>query len=711
MKLRFILLLFLVITFQHNAQSLSKIESNTLPKIEPQNSYSGTYYDNISSSATGEQLRFELYNLINGHIEFRYTSTNIDVWDILMETDEDPNDDSKVILLYKGNSEDKAFNQGVVGLGIPDAWNREHVWSQSRGAFGTDPGAGTDVHHLKPSDNTVNSSRGNKDFDDGGVQHHEATDCYTDSDSWQPRTNVKGDVARMLFYMAIRYEGERGDPELHLVDYTANATGEPVIGKLSTLLQWHIDDPVDAFEENRNDVIFSYQQNRNPFIDYPEWVDAIWGAGSVNSPTIASVTRYPIVPNENQDLVVTAIVSDNNSINSVTLKYQVDENAEQSIQMSSSGGDTYTATISSSNYFDVSFLKYYVVAEDNEGNFDYGYVKELFTGLTPISHIRSVKADGRLNFLGVYAKVKGVATVGSQVFSNTSLDVVLQDETSGITIYKGGANSMSIVEGNEYIICGEIVSYNGKAELVPDDVNVDIIDDGARLLPKPLTLTIEQLLINPENYEGQLVTIYQVEKTINSSPWPAIDQNANIEITDDGGTSLLTLRVDKDTDLDDNLEPAWSKDVTGIFGQYDSYYPYTYGYQIQPRRYTDFSNSIAVQLKLFLEGSYDVGENKMFPTINNSVPLKSPYSEDPRKIISMPVDIIDWVLVQLRTTENGGVVSSHSALLHKDGRIVADDGTSSTIRITAEPTEYFIVVKHRNHLSVMSTTKISLSNN
>ena len=78
---------------------------------------------------------------------------------------------------------------------------------------------------------------------------------------------------------------------------------------------------------------------------------------------------------------------------------------------------------------------------------------------------------------------------------------------------------------------------------------------------------------------------------------------------------------------------------------------------------------------------------------------------------SVPSDVVDWVLVQLRTTENGPVVASHSALLNKDGRIVADDGTTSTIRLTADPGQYFIVVKHRNHLSVMSSTKVQLNSN
>ena len=77
------------------------------------------------------------------------------------------------------------------GSGV-DNWNREHVWAKSHGNFGTTAGAGTDLHHLRATDVSVNSSRGNLDFDNGGVNHSEATECKYDSDSWEPRDSVKG---------------------------------------------------------------------------------------------------------------------------------------------------------------------------------------------------------------------------------------------------------------------------------------------------------------------------------------------------------------------------------------------------------------------------------------------------------------------------------------------------------------------------------------
>ena len=104
----------------------------------------------------------------------------------------------------------------------------------------------------------------------------EAEDCLTDSDSWEPRDEVKGDVARMIFYMAVRYEGANGEPDLEVNDKVDNGS-DPFMGKVSVLKEWNEADPVDAFEANRNEVIFSeIQHNRNPFIDHPEWVNEIW---------------------------------------------------------------------------------------------------------------------------------------------------------------------------------------------------------------------------------------------------------------------------------------------------------------------------------------------------------------------------------------------------------------------------------------------------
>jgi endonuclease I len=227
----------------------------------------GGYYA-AAVGKTGPALRAALHGIISAQTVLSYN----EVWEALKDTDEDPANPANVILVYSGRSQSKSSNGG----GAND-WNREHVWAKSHGDFGTAAGPGTDVHHLRPEDVSVNANRGNKDFDTGGSPASEAPGNFTDSDSWEPRNAVKGDVARMIMYMAIRYEGRDGWPDLELNDSVSNGSA-PRFGRLSVLLQWHQADPPDAFERRRNDVIFTtWQHNRNPFIDHPEWVASIWG--------------------------------------------------------------------------------------------------------------------------------------------------------------------------------------------------------------------------------------------------------------------------------------------------------------------------------------------------------------------------------------------------------------------------------------------------
>ncbi|GAA3825398.1 endonuclease [Streptomyces coacervatus] len=228
--------------------------------------YDSTYYKNAIGK-TGASLKSSLHTIISSQSKISYSA----VWDALKVTDQDPNNSNNVILLYSGVSRAKSLNGGDTG-----DWNREHVWAKSHGDFGTATGPGTDLHHLRPADVTVNSIRGDKDFDNGGSTVSNGGGSLTDSDSFEPRDADKGDVARMILYMAVRYDGGDGFADLEPDEKVDNGSA-PYIGKLSVLKQWNDEDPPSTFEENRNQVIYdTYQHNRNPFIDHPEWVDAIW---------------------------------------------------------------------------------------------------------------------------------------------------------------------------------------------------------------------------------------------------------------------------------------------------------------------------------------------------------------------------------------------------------------------------------------------------
>ena len=121
-------------------------------------------------------------------------------------------------------------------------------------------------------------------------------------------------------------------------------------------------------------------------------------------------------------------------------------------------------------------------------------------------------------------------------------------------------------------------------------------------------------------------------------------------------------------------------------------------------------SGILVGVNVFLQGDYDSNTGDMRVDIHSSIPFTSPYSEDVRSVSTIPQNIVDWVLVQLKTTANGSAVASKSAFLRNDGKIVADDGITEYIEMDAAAGSYYIVVKHRNHLSVMSTNAVSLNN-
>lgn len=155
---------------------------------------------------------------------------------------------------------------------------REHVWPNSYLGDGTRPNnntknISTDMHNIRAIYGSTNGSRSNRYFVSGsGVNDLQGDGAY------YPGDDHRGDVARILFYMHVRY-----NTQLYLTNDSYNISNKVIdplgripFGLLDVLLQWHIDDPVDEFEIHRNNVIYMYQGNRNPFIDNPSYVDIIF---------------------------------------------------------------------------------------------------------------------------------------------------------------------------------------------------------------------------------------------------------------------------------------------------------------------------------------------------------------------------------------------------------------------------------------------------
>ena len=199
-----------------------------------------TYYQSVLG-LSGSALKSALRTLIT--TTHTKKTTYADCKTYLPSTDEDPNNPNNMILFYTGQSIKKSTD-------LNNDWNREHLWPQSLGWFKTS-GAGADLHHIRPCNISVNSSRGNK-------KYGESSGYYVPTDEY------KGDIARIIFYLMVRY------PESDSYSFSSVCEGVDV------LLAWNELDPVSELEILRNDKIAKIQGNRNPFIDCADFADLIW---------------------------------------------------------------------------------------------------------------------------------------------------------------------------------------------------------------------------------------------------------------------------------------------------------------------------------------------------------------------------------------------------------------------------------------------------
>ena len=263
-------------------------------------------YDSVDNSSA-QAMRDSLHEIIDDHTRFPYTSAATDTWDVLEIADEDQDKPDNIITIYRNATFLKLH-------GGNDFYNREHTWPKSYGFPNNGPSPNypyTDMHHLFLSDVDYNFNRSNKPYDNcdsgclenatvanndrGGVGVGYPGDSnWTDGDftngRWETWSGRRGDVARALMYMDVRYEGGTHglsgfpEPDLiltdnrNLMDQSNTGENEAVgyMGLLSVLLQWHKEDPVDLVEIQHHETVASFQGNRNPFIDHPEWAACVF---------------------------------------------------------------------------------------------------------------------------------------------------------------------------------------------------------------------------------------------------------------------------------------------------------------------------------------------------------------------------------------------------------------------------------------------------
>lgn len=300
-----------------------------------------TYYNGITATS-GQALLGQLHDLITTTHKTYTTYTDCKTASTVYAID--PGTSSSYVRdFYTQNNIAKAWGSGAVGT-----WNREHVWCQSlsNGLWGT-TGGGSDLHHLRPTETTLNSTRNNHPY--GEVSTHNSTTTkyakdtngnyitsyvggYLQGDCFEPKDSVKGDVARILMYTYTHYTSKT-----YLTGATKDGSGSAsYYGNLNItsvvttpqntaaaawamLLRWHNADPVDSVEITRNNQVAKYQGNRNPFIDNANYANAIWGTGTVTPPTPTPTTQTKTI--KYSDSFTPALKTSSSNINTTATSH------------------------------------------------------------------------------------------------------------------------------------------------------------------------------------------------------------------------------------------------------------------------------------------------------------------------------------------------------------------------------------------------------
>ena len=253
---------------------------------------SSDYYASLDDDLNlrGDAFRAELADLITD--THKTLTSYAGLINIFPDSDADPNKAGNILWFYTGTSVKMPtnFNSGT---------NREHVWPKNAGkAFPESTLAGSDAHHLRPTDNSLNSTRSDNSFGEvpqtnGNIVAENGSKsyanlCYQANSTFYPGVGYRGATARILMYMQTRW----GD-DYNLKFVLGNGNNK-TIGDIETLMKWHIEEPPTAEEKTRNEVVFGIQGNRNPFIDHPEYAEMIYchDGESYNDELQAVVATY-----------------------------------------------------------------------------------------------------------------------------------------------------------------------------------------------------------------------------------------------------------------------------------------------------------------------------------------------------------------------------------------------------------------------------------
>lgn len=289
-----------------------------------------------------------------------------------------------------------------------------------------------------------------------------------------------------------------------------------------------------------------------------------------------------------------------------------------------------------------------------------------------------------------------------------------------------------------FIICGmasaqsalfrSVVSYNDNTlnGEYREDIQIRSTDGQTRLL-NSLTMDVQfnsdltawaggdTVALNWfSDHTGYLRTVSQLDgyyRILVVSDWNDLGSENAWSVTDEWQT-VVTLRWTQNQLVDHMLTLTSSTDAAAFFVSDpppDPPQAIVTDWDVNNTSETDYR--AITRTKLFLQGPYQILTGTMPAVLNDRgiIPLMSPYSQDPRIVGTIPENVVDWVLVCLRRSSDGSDVACKSAFLRNDGQIVNLDGSSTSIELPDEPGDYYVVVRHRNHLAVMTATVRSLT--
>ena len=520
-------------------------------------------YYNGTEGKSGDQLKHALHDIVKNHVDFTYNQAKY----LINYSDADPQNPANVILFYSQISRNASLYGSVAGT-----INREHVWAKSHGNFvGIRPMDG-DALNLRPADAIVNMNRGNLDFDNvqpNGTQDATATSCWYSQSAYEPGPLSKGQVARILFYMATRYEGTDGEMDLELVPKTKNYP-EAKFGNLTTLLEWNTQYPPSALERQRNDRIFRIQQNRNPFVDHPEFADLIWKNGIPTGPEFGNFAMSPEFPYADSDATISLTIKNAQDLTDVSIFWGNTYDSETNVMKMEKSGENYTANISFSGYKVGDLISFKVQATDANNTKTYFRANYLLPEnttreqLTSISDVQGIGTSSPLT--GQKVTISGRVTAN---FDNSYYIQTGNGKRSGINVY---STLFTGKTGDSLVITGQPAEYNDLTEIT----NIsNVYNFKSNKIVEPIVLTVSQI---NEDYEGMLVQINNV--TFDKPGIVIPEQNKSYSATDKTGSVVVFINLS--SRLVGKTFPSKATNLVGIVSQYQGVY------QILPRDISDF---------------------------------------------------------------------------------------------------------------------------